>query len=159
MSSAQLYLRRYRTFSFGAKTVHRERVFALMRINQSQPSALLLQGVVDTGAPVTVFPQLVWQKFAGEISWLSALNDPGVPSWCKEFGGVAGGVIPCRVGTVGIEFYDHVGGRLGPTEIVAMFAYDYGQMTEVLVGLSGGPFTKRRLEMTYDTPAITLTDV
>jgi hypothetical protein len=108
---------------------------------------------------MTVFPQKEWQLFEPEISWLTALNDPGAPTWCKQFSGVAGGTIPCRLGAVSVEFFDYHGGRIGPTSVVAMFAHDNGQMRDILVGLGGGPFAKRRLEMIYDTASIALIDI
>jgi len=100
-----------------------------------------------------------WQLFEPEITWLTTLNDPEVPSWCSRFSGVTGGRIRRRLGVVPVEFYDHLGGRLGLAPIVAMFAFDNGQMRDTLVGLGGGPFTKRRLELIYDAPTIVLSDV
>jgi hypothetical protein len=159
MPLVQLKLQRYRTDTIGSQPLHLEQVLVWMRIARRQPPHVLREAVVDTGAPMTVFPQREWQLFEQEISWLTALNDPSVPRWCRQFSGVAGGAIPCRLGTMSIEFFDHVGGWVGPTPIVAMFAFDHGQMRDILVGLGGGPFTRRRLEMIYDTATISLSDI
>ncbi len=159
MPLVRLKLQRYRTANIRSQVLHLEQLLVWIRIIRRQPPHALREAVVDTGAPMTVFPQTEWQLFAQEVTWLTGLNDPNVPTWVRQFSGVAGGTIPCRLGTVPIEFFDHLGGRVGPTEIVAMFAFDNGQMRDILVGLGGGPFVKRRLEMIYDTSTISLSDV
>jgi hypothetical protein len=68
-------------------------------------------------------------------------------------------MIPCRLGTVDVEFFDLVGGLIGPTPLVAIFALDKGQMHKVLIGLGGGVFAGRRLEMIYDTASVFLSDL
>ena len=159
MAVAQLHLRRYQTFTIGSHTIYLEQVIALFRIVGPQIPAILLEGVVDTGAPMTVFPQKEWQLFQQEIQWLTALNDPAVPRWCRQFSGVSGGTFSSRLGLITVEFFDAIGGRVGPAEIMATFAHDNGRMRDILVGLSGGTFTKRRLELVYDDQNISLSDV
>lgn len=46
------------------------------------------------------------------------------------------------------------GAELATTEIVAMFAYDNKVMRDILLGLGGGLFAKRRFEMDYDAQRI-----
>jgi len=159
MSQIQLKLHRYRTHTIGTHVLHLEQIIIWMRIFKRQRPHLLREGVLDTGSPITVFPEKEWRQFDTEISWITAPNDPNVPPWCRQFGGAAGGRIPCRIGLVSIEFFDHLGGRTGPTDLVAMFARDNGVMRDILIGLGGGPFTKRRFDFTYDVPTISLTDI
>ncbi len=159
MAVVQLPLQRYQSFTIGSQTLHLEQVIALFRIVGSQVPAVLREGVVDTGAPMTVFPQKEWERFEPEIRWLTGPNDPTVPKWCRQFSGVSGGTISCRLGLISLEFFDALGGRVGPVEIIAMFAYDNGRMRDILVGLGGGTFTKRRLEMIYDDQNIWLSDI
>lgn len=132
---------------------------ALFRIVSDERPAILREAVVDTGSPMTVFPQKEWARFQHNIRWLTRPNDPTVPKWCRQFSGVAGGSFPCRLGVVSIEFYDNVGGRVGPAEIVAMFALDRGQMRDILIGLGGGTFSNRRFEVLYDTQSVSLNDI
>jgi hypothetical protein len=159
MPLVQLNLHKYRTHTIGPHVLHLEQVLVWMRIARRQPPDVLREAVVDTGSPMTVFPQKEWQLFQPEISWLTALGDPAVPTWSKQFSGVAGGTIPCRLGALAVEFFDQLGGRLGPTPIVAMFAHDNGLMRDILAGLGGGSFTKRRLELIYDTASVALIDI
>ncbi len=47
--------------------------------------------------------------------------------------------------------------KIGPTQIIAMFAHDEGRMRDdILFGLGGGTFVKRRLELAYDRERIVL---
>ncbi len=158
MGSVRLSLRRHKSHAAGSHLLYLEQVVALFRVLPSESPALIREGVIDTGAPVSVFPQVAWQPFEQNISWLTRRNDPGVPKWCREVSGVSGGSIPVRLGSVVNELFDHLGGRLGPFEIVAMFAQDHGRMRDLLLGLGGGVFANRRLEMVYTDQAITLSD-
>jgi hypothetical protein len=159
MGVVQLPLRRYKSHAIGPHILYLEQVVALLRIVRRGGPAVLRESVVDTGSPLTIFPQKVWRQFEKEIRWLTKWNDPSVPKWCRQFSGVAGGTTGCRLGLVQVEIFDLMGGRIGPTEIVAMFASDRGRMRDIVLGLGGGIFAKRRLEMIYDVPTIVLTDV
>ena len=154
MAQVQLKLQRYKSWLVGSHLLHLEQILAWVRIRRRRPPHVLREAVVDTGAPMTVFPQKEWHLFEREINWLTELDDANVPTWCKQFSGVAGGIIPCRLGALSIEFFDHIGGRIGPAEVVAMFAHDGGKMRDILIGLGGGPFKKRRFEMIHDQSAI-----
>jgi hypothetical protein len=159
MSTVRLRLESRHTAKIGKHYIRQERIFVWLRILRKQPPHFLREAVLDTGAHISVFPQLHWQLFEEEITWLSDASDPSLPDWCRRFSGVAGGMIECRIGTVEVEFFDHLGGRLGPSPLVGMFAFDNGQMPKVLIGLGGGVFAGRRLEMVYDASKIVLSEL
>jgi hypothetical protein len=157
MATVRFPLRRYRSHTIGSHELHLEQFIALFRVVGQKQPYVVREAVVDTGASMSVFPQKEWELFEG-INWLTQLNDPALPKWCRRFRGVAGGSFSFRFGTVSIEFYDHLRGRVGPLKIVGMFAFDNGQMRDILLGLGGGTFSKRRLEMDYDAQSILLSD-
>jgi hypothetical protein len=157
MTAVKLQLKRYRTHRLDGHQIHSERILALIRIG----GRLLREAVVDTGAPVTMFPEVIWRHFENDIRWLTTRNDPTVPDWCRRFGGVAGGAIPCRIGLVSIEILSIKKNRigpeqLGPSDLLAMFAFDGGRAREILLGLAGGFLDNRRLEFIYDTASVIL---
>ena len=157
MTVVKLRLWRYRTHRLGGHHIHSERILALIRI----AGRLLREAVVDTGAPLTVFPEATWRQFQNDVRWLTRRNDPAVPEWCRSFGGVAGGVIHCRIGVVSIEVLSikkhRIGPeQLGPSDLLAMFAFDGGRAREILLGLGGGFFANRRLEFIYDSASVVL---
>src|SRR5262245_60832518 len=147
MTTIELILKRYQTARIKSHIVHLERILGVLRIGARKP-AILREAVIDTGAPISVFPENQWHRFKKDVRWLTKLNDPSVPSWCRQFSGAAGGVIPCRLGTLKLEIYGATfQNKIGPVEIVAMFAHDQGNMKDdILFGLGGGTLTGRRLE-------------
>jgi hypothetical protein len=114
-------------------------------------SGVLLELIVDTGANLTVFPERAWKRFPNDIRWLTRQEEKALPKWCWQFSGVAGGTVPSRLGTVGIELVDHRGGSCGPYDILALFAQDGGAMLRPLFGLGGGALRNLRQEFTHDT--------
>jgi hypothetical protein len=159
MATVELILKRYQTARIKSHVLHLERILAVVRIGARAP-AIVREAVVDTGAPISVFPEMQWQAFPKSIRWLTKLNDPAVPAWCREFTGAAGGIISCRLGTLAIEIYGaNFRDKIGPVEIVAMFAHDRGAMKDdILLGLSGGTLAGRRLEVNYDDAKPVLTE-
>src|SRR5262249_5568611 len=97
-------------------------------------------------------PQRVWELFHQEVHWPTGEEETQLPAWCREFGGTTGGACRCRLGKVAVEVYDL--GRppqiIGPTEILALFAFDDGRMKKTLFGLGGGTHDGRRLLLAYD---------
>ena len=157
MTAVKLRLKRYRTHRLAGYQIHSERILAVIRIG----GRLLREAVVDTGAPVSMFPEVIWRQFENDIRWLSVRNDPALPEWCRRFGGVAGGEIQCRIGLVSIEILSIKRNRigpeqLGPSDLVAMFGFDGGRAREILLGLAGGFFADRRLEFVYDAASVVL---
>jgi hypothetical protein len=136
-----------------------ERVIAWIRIVRRRLPPVSSEAVVDIGAPLTVFPEDCWRQFPREVAWLTRLNDARVPPAFRRFGGAAGGSVDFRLGTVSLEFVDHQGGRIGPTNVLAMFAHDNGRMKHVLVGLGGGTLHGRCLELVDDVAKATLSTV
>jgi hypothetical protein len=159
MATVELIFKRYHTARIKSRVLYLERLLAVLRIGRQVP-AILREAVVDTGAPTSVFPQKLWRVFQKEIRWLTKLNDPAAPPWCRQFSGAAGGVIPCRLGVVVIEIYGaNLREKIGPGEIVAMFAHDQGDMKEdILFGLGGGTLAGRHLEVEYDRQKAILTE-
>jgi len=151
MATVELIFKRYHTTRIRSRVVHLERLLAILRIGTRTP-AILREAVVDTGAPVSVFPEKQWRAFQKDVRWLARLGDSLVPPWCRQFSGVAGGAVPCRLGVVPIEIYGaNIRQKIGPFEIVAMFAHDHGDMKDdILFGLGGGTLVGRRLEIDYD---------
>ena len=166
-------VRQYFPFTVGPLVIHNERIITWIQVVGRQSFYGPREAVVDTGAPISIFPQKVWERFEVEISWPAVAN---APEWCKEFHGAAGGTVPCRVGIVPVRFLDlpepedaqgkDTGQSLGPTDIAAMFAYDKHlerdgyKPRQILIGLGGGPFTGRRLDMVYGVKnGITLSPV
>lgn len=159
MAAIELILKRYQTAQIKAHVLHLERILIVLRIGTRRP-AVVREAVVDMGAPLSLFPERQWRAFPRDIRWLTKLRDPAVPNWCKQFGGATGGMIPCRLGIVSVELFGATPGeKIGPTEIVAMFAHDHGKMRDdILFGLGGGTFAKRRFELTHDAGRVLLTE-
>jgi hypothetical protein len=159
MASINLILKRYQTARVKGHILHLERIVAILRIGGGRP-AIIREAVVDTGAPLSVFPERQWRSFPREIRWLTKLHDAAVPNWCKQFGGAAGGMIPCRLGVLMVELFGaNPNQKLGPAEILAMFAHDNGKMKDdILFGLGGGAFANRHFELTYDAERIVLSE-
>jgi len=157
MQAVRLRLKRYQTHRLGTFHLHLERIVALIRIN----NRIFREAVVDTGAPLSAFPEEEWRSFEQAIEWLTEADDVTIPQWCREFAGVGGGVIRCRIGVVSMEVLsikkDRIGPeRVGPSRLAAMFAFDGGRMKEILLGLGGGMFARRRFEFVYDRESVVL---
>jgi hypothetical protein len=66
----------------------------------------------------------------------------------------------CRLGAVTVEIYGaDFAQKIGPVDIVAMFAHDRGSMKDdILFGLGGGTLAGRRLEVVYNRATASLVE-
>ncbi len=102
--------------------------------------------IVDTGAPLTIFPVRQWKHFADEIEWLSP-SSLATASWLTHISGKTGGECPCRIGYVLGEPFDlgpplHF---LKPSKILAFFEEAPSGDDQIIVGLHAGILAGRRL--------------
>jgi hypothetical protein len=82
---------------------------------QRPPDTHTLNAVLDTGAPLTLFPHTVWQPFAGDVRWL----DPTPTSvWNLRVGGCA---YDYRMGEVRLCAFDTTGNVLPAVPCYAAF--------------------------------------
>ena len=120
------------------------RVYSLLRIGSQAKFAQ--DCIVDTGAPLTIFPLAQWKHFAGDIEWLSPA-DPSLDSWLTLITGKTGGERSCRIGRVVAEAFD-----MGPpptflpaSTILALFEETPSGDDQIIAGLHGGILAGRRL--------------
>jgi hypothetical protein len=126
------------------------RIFTLMRVGfQTRQVA---QSIIDTGAPLTVFPRKTWQQFASEIEWLSLAATPVNVSWLTNLRGRTGGRSPCRIGRVWVEAFDLERPQrfLPGMPIIAQFEEKVFPDERGITGLHGGILEGRRLIVESD---------
>jgi hypothetical protein len=101
--------------------------------------------IVDTGAPVSVFPRSQWTQFANDVEWLRP-TDPQ-PSWLTRLRGRTGGCSPCRVGRIAVAAFDmeQPRQRLAPVSVIAQFEERYQPNDRIIIGLHGSILQRRRL--------------
>jgi hypothetical protein len=121
------------------------RLFVLLRIGRL--ARQLADGIIDTGAPLSVFPRLTWKSFASEIDWLTLPPQRYSRSWVANLSGRTGGTSRCRIGRVFLEAYDVESGChfLPGAFILAQFEEDETIDNRVILGLHGGILEGRRL--------------
>jgi len=148
---ALFFLRRDRQ-ALGAAEAHYERIKALLAIG---PAGQVKQDcIVDTGAPLSLFPQREWERFENEITWLYKPGDRGdLPDWLAKVTGLGAQSVACRIGKIRIQILEM---RLTlpptsspPVEIIAKFPEDNGAYKQILLGLGGGAFEKWRFILDY----------
>lgn len=106
---------------------------------------------IDTGAPVSVFPQRVWRAFPDEIDWVDDVERPlreasvGGVGYPFRYGRIPVGVISADLRT-----------ELPPVSVLAMFTWDGEKLPAPLVGLAGGVLAGRRLVVESDLAAARL---
>jgi len=112
----------------------------------------LVDGIIDTGAPLTVFPRLTWKHFARDIEWLELPPEKLSSYWVGNLRGRTGGTSRCRIGRVFLEAFDVESGcRFLPvTSILAQFEEDETTDDRVIMGLHGGVLEGRRLIVETD---------
>lgn len=133
-----------RTGEGGLLSVPFLRVYSLMRMGSRAKFAQ--DCIVDTGAPLTVFPITQWKHFAEDIEWLSPA-DPSIDSWLSVITGKTGGEHSCRIGRVVAEAFD-LGPPptfLPPSMVFALFEETPNGDDQIIVGLHGGILAGRRL--------------
>jgi hypothetical protein len=82
---------------------------------QPPPQSHILTAVLDTGAPLTLFPFALWQPFAGDVRWLL----PTATSvWKVRVGGCEYGY---RMGEVRLSAFDTAGNVLPAVACFAAF--------------------------------------
>lgn len=80
------------------------RLFTMLRVGLQ--ARQVAQSIIDTGAPLTVFPRKIWRRFASEIEWLSLPAAQATVSWLTNLRGRTGGRSRCRIGRVWVEAFD-----------------------------------------------------
>jgi hypothetical protein len=126
------------------------RLFVLLRIGKRAHQ--LADGIIDTGAPLSVFPRLTWKRFAADIDWLTLPRERLSHSWVANLRGRTGGKSRCRIGRVFVEAFDVESGcRFLPgTFILAQFEEEETIEDRIILGLHGGILEGRRLILESD---------
>jgi hypothetical protein len=124
-------------------TLELVRLVAIAHISRRQIS---VDGLIDTGSPLTVFPESVWRYFEDEIQWFR--RDGTAVEWLDTVAGYTGGSFPCRLGRIGVRLIDLDCNGLDQTVVIGKFAEDRGVLPRrVLWGLAGGVLVGRRLSV------------
>jgi hypothetical protein len=121
------------------------RVFTFLRVGTR--TRHVLDSLIDTGAPLTVFPWLAWQPFSREIEWLTPSAPQGSTSWTTQLQGRTGGQGACRVGRLFVEAIDleQPPRILRAVPVIAQFETFYHRDDRVIVGLHASILQNRRL--------------
>lgn len=99
--------------------------------------------ILDTGAPLTLFPYPVWQPFESAITWLA---QPPLPAGGQRRVTILGGSWAYRLGRVRIGMIDTAGGWLAPAWTNAWFLDDDPVAPkQAVLGLRTGLFDGRQL--------------
>jgi hypothetical protein len=105
------------------------------------------QAVVDTGAPTTVFPFLLWQRFQADVRW-----SPFVDGSASKLATLAGRSFRYRLGVVSVRLLGETQEpTLPPVDVVAQFEQldplneTPLDLKHTLVGLQLGPLEGRYL--------------
>jgi hypothetical protein len=120
------------------------RTFSYLRIEG--PTRYVHECVIDTGAPLTVFPHAHWQQFAADVEWLTVSgNQPR--SWLTNLRGKTGGSCPCRVGRVLVTAFDleHPRQELAPVQVIAQFELRASSDDRIIVGLHASILQGRKV--------------
>lgn len=114
------------------------RLNTMLRVGLQARQAV--ESIIDTGAPLTVFPRKVWQRIASEIEWLPLPAAQAAVSWLTNLTGRTGGRSRCRIGRVWVEACDL--GRpqrfLPAVRVLAQFEEKEFPDERVITGLYGG---------------------
>lgn len=117
------------------------------------------RGIIDTGAPLTVFPEKVWRPYESEIEWVKAPEGRKLPQWLQSVSGLSGGRIACRVGVIEVTFFDSAMRILRPRRVVVKCAEDAGVIRVPLIGLGGSVLEGTRLTVEYSVAEAWLQEV
>jgi hypothetical protein len=134
------------------------RVFTLIRVGMRTPR--LLDAIIDSGAPLTVFPLQVWQPFSREIEWLRPAADQGPASWVTLLQGRTGGQRACHVGRIFVEALDmeRPPRILRAVPVIAQFESEPHQDDRVIIGLYASILQSRRMIVMPDLSEAWLED-
>ncbi len=126
------------------------RLFTVIKVGR-RPRRLC-DTIIDTGAPLTVFPQRAWRNFAAEVEWLDLPAARAAVSWVAKLRGKTGGERRCRVGRVRVEAFDleRPPSSLPAVNVVAQFEEEDSADDRILTGLFGGILEGRRLILEPD---------
>jgi hypothetical protein len=127
------------------------RVFTLLRIGRRTPQ--IFDGIIDTGAPLSVFPRLSWKHFASEVEWLMIPPERLSSSWLANLRGRTGGRSRCRIGRVFAQVFDLEKGRhcLPSVPILAHFEEVVTDEDRIILGLHAGILEGRHLILEPDS--------
>jgi hypothetical protein len=123
------------------------RLIALLRIG-STPA--IYDGLMDSGAPLTVVPERIWRPFESEIEWLTFPTNTTPSSLWTEVAGVTGGTVKCQLGRISMVALDLQGRELAPVQVIAKFAEDGTLFPRILVGLHVSILQGRRFTVDVD---------
>ncbi len=142
----ELYFKEEQRHSIWGETIRVERLYVVLQI---APHVRWLEATVDTGAYLSIFPQRDWRKFAKQIQWPTPAEEAALPTWCRRFGGVGGGRIPCRFGKVSVQIVGLSRPLLHSASfsLTALFALDSGELDMPLFGLGGGSFVPHQFRL------------
>ncbi len=143
-----LYFKKDYSHSIWGQTVALERVYVVLRI---PPHVMWMEAIVDTGASLSIFPRTKWNKFRKQIRWPSPAEESALPDWCRQFRGIGGRTIPCRLGMVSVRVVSVALPPLpsAPFSLIALFAFDSGELEKPLFGLGGGAFVPHQFRLDY----------
>jgi hypothetical protein len=154
----QLYLRQSRriapatVYDAGGNAISLPflRILTLLRVGKR--TRHVLDAIVDSGAPLTVFPLRAWQRFAGEIEWLKPAADQGPGSWITHLQGRTGGHGACDVGRILVETLDleRPPRVLRAVPVIAQFEKYHHQDERATVGLHASILQSRRMIVVPD---------
>jgi hypothetical protein len=133
------------------------RVFGLLRIGRQ--ARYPRDCIIDPGAPLTLFPLIHWQQFAGDVEWLKPTST-SPKSWLTNVRGRTGGSSSCRIGRVEVVAVDMFDSRqqLAPVWVIAQFEQYLNPDDRILVGLHASILQRRRLNVDPDLPDAWLED-
>lgn len=107
--------------------------------------------IVDTGAPLTIVPQDIWQHLRPGVVTPLAF-DPSMPVHHRVLS-IAGGTYPYTLGELTVPLVDRSGGSM-PVRVLAELVQDAGALDiPILLGLRGGLFDGRRVVAEPDPAA------
>ncbi len=140
----------------GLRVLRAERLLTLFKF--PTPTAWH-HGIIDTGAPFTVFPEDVWRPVESEIEWVKAPEGRELPEWLRSVSGLSGGRFSCRIGIIDVAFFDSAMRILRPRKIVVKCVQDASTVRTPLIGLGGSVLEGTRLTVEYSTAESWLQEV
>lgn len=119
------------------------------RVNDTNGFPMFVDGILDTGSPISFFPIRMWSSFQEHIRWWPDGCTEEAPDWVKGTSGWGGKGVDCRVGEVQVQFNDGYFRVLPPVVLLGKFAISDGPIQDIVFGLGGGQFEGCRLEVDF----------